>query len=145
MTAFIHHFLFEFRTGIRNKQLLFLNYLFPLGIYLMMSYIMAAINPLFLDAMIPAMVIFAILAAFFESIRDLLSKKNLRHLDEYVIAWSLRFFGLLCLLPGLFFTEIPPLKKEFWGALVLSGSLNVMAAVLYMKAISTQICPLQFL
>lgn len=79
--------------------------------------------------------IFSILAAFCESMRDVLSKKNLRNLDEYFIAWALQFFGLLFLLPGLFFIEIPPLKKEFWGALALSGSLNVMAAVLYIKAI----------
>ena len=32
MNAFIHHFLFEFRTGIRNKQLLLMNYLFGLWI-----------------------------------------------------------------------------------------------------------------
>jgi len=31
MTALLNHFLFEFRTGIRNKQLLFMNYLFPLA------------------------------------------------------------------------------------------------------------------
>jgi len=63
MTAFINHFSFEFRTGIRNKQLLMMNYLFPIGFYLMMGFIMAGINPLFLDTMTPAMVIFAVLAA----------------------------------------------------------------------------------
>ena len=48
MTAFINHFSFEFRTGIRNKQLLLMNYLFPLGFFLMMGFVMAGINPLFL-------------------------------------------------------------------------------------------------
>ena len=32
MNAFLHHFSFEFRTGIRNKTLLMMNYLFPSGI-----------------------------------------------------------------------------------------------------------------
>jgi ABC-2 type transport system permease protein len=63
MNAFIHHFTFEFRTGIRDKQLLLMNYLFPLGFYLMMGFVMAEINPLFREDIIPAMVVFGILAA----------------------------------------------------------------------------------
>ena len=70
MSAFINHFSFECRTGIRNRQLLFLNYLFPLGFYLMMGLIMPAINPPFLETLIPAMAVFAILAAAFLGIPD---------------------------------------------------------------------------
>ncbi len=74
MIAFINHFSFEFRTGIRNKQLLLMNYLFPLGFYLMMGYIMPAINPLFLDRLVPALVVFAILAATLLGLPDPLVK-----------------------------------------------------------------------
>ena len=63
MSAFVNHFSFEFRTGIRNKNLLLMNYLFPLGIYAMMGLVMAEINPGFVETMIPAMVVFAILTA----------------------------------------------------------------------------------
>ena len=63
MTAFLTHFSFEFRTGIRNKTLLLMNYLFPLGFYLMMGFIMPGINPPFREDLIPAMVVFAIMAA----------------------------------------------------------------------------------
>lgn len=70
MNAFIHHFIFEFRTGIRNKQLLLMNYLFPLGFYLMMGFIMAEINPPFREDIIPAMVVFGILAATLLGIPD---------------------------------------------------------------------------
>ncbi len=70
MTAFISHFSFEFRTGIRNKQLLLMNYLFPLGFYLMMGFVMGGINPLFVETMTPAMVIFAVLAATLLGIPD---------------------------------------------------------------------------
>lgn len=70
MNAFLHHFAFEFRTGIRNKQLLLLNYLFPLGFYLMMGFIMPGINPPFRQTLLPAMVIFAILSATFLGIPD---------------------------------------------------------------------------
>jgi len=70
MNAFIHHFTFEFRAGIRNKQLLLMNYLFPLGFYLMMGFIMAEINPPFREDIIPAMVVFGILAATLLGIPD---------------------------------------------------------------------------
>jgi ABC-2 type transport system permease protein len=63
MTALLNHFVFEFRTGIRNKQLLLMNYLFPLGFFLMMGFVMVGVNPLFLDTMTPAMAVFAVLAA----------------------------------------------------------------------------------
>jgi len=70
MTAFVNHFLFEFRTGIRNKQLLLMNYLFPLGFFLMMGFIMGEINPTFVETMTPAMVVFAVLSATFLGIPD---------------------------------------------------------------------------
>ena len=70
MNAFINHFAFEFRTGIRNKQLLLMNYLFPLGFYLMMGFVMAEINPPFREDIIPAMVAFAVLAATLLGIPD---------------------------------------------------------------------------
>lgn len=63
MTAFVNHFAFEFRTGIRNKNLLLMNYLFPLGLYVMMSLLMPGINPLFQATIIPAMITFGILAS----------------------------------------------------------------------------------
>jgi ABC-2 type transport system permease protein len=76
MTAFLNHFSFEFRTGIRNKQLLFLNYLFPIVFYLMMGFIMVDINPLFLETLIPAMIVFAIMAAMLMGIPDPLVKSR---------------------------------------------------------------------
>jgi ABC-2 type transport system permease protein len=44
MNAFISHFSFEFRSGIRNKTLLLMNYLFPLGFYFMIGLLMTQIN-----------------------------------------------------------------------------------------------------
>jgi ABC-2 type transport system permease protein len=63
MTAFANHFAFEFRSGIRNRSLLLLNYLFPLGFYLLMGFVMPGLNPMFLDVLVPGMVVFAILSA----------------------------------------------------------------------------------
>jgi ABC-2 type transport system permease protein len=63
MSAFAYHFGFEFKTGLRNPNLLLLNYLFPLGFYLAMAVVMTRINPGFSDVMVPALAIFAILAS----------------------------------------------------------------------------------
>ena len=63
MNAFATHFLYEFRAGVRNVSLLLMTYLFPLGFFLMMALIMPGLNPFFLPVMVPAMVVFAILAA----------------------------------------------------------------------------------
>ena len=63
MTAFMNHFGFEFKTGLRNSTLLMMNYLFPLGFYAMMGVVMTAVNPLFTQTMIPALVIFASLSS----------------------------------------------------------------------------------
>ena len=77
----------------------------------------------------------ALLTAFCESFKDVFSKKGLADIDEYVIAWALRFFALPFLLPILFFIKIPPLGSEFWLALVVGGGLNAICTILYMKAI----------
>ena len=58
MTAFLNHFAFEFKTGLRNASLLLMNYLFPLAFYALMGSVMAAINPTFTETMLPVFVIF---------------------------------------------------------------------------------------
>lgn len=63
MSAFVHHFAFEFRTGLRNPSQLLMNYLFPLGFYVLMGLIMTRINPLFSQTLIPAMAIFAAMSS----------------------------------------------------------------------------------
>lgn len=61
MKAFAMHLGFEFRFGIRNKTLLLMNYLFPLGFYALLGALMGEINPGFLTTMVPAMSLFAIM------------------------------------------------------------------------------------
>jgi ABC-2 type transport system permease protein len=70
MNAFLHHFSFEFRTGIRNRQLLFMNYLFPLGVYILIGLIMVQINPLFGETAISSMGVFALTAVTLLGIPD---------------------------------------------------------------------------
>jgi len=62
MTAFFHHFMYDFRTGLRDKSLLLLNYLFPLGFYVLMGLLMTGLNPTFAPTMIPSMILVAVMA-----------------------------------------------------------------------------------
>jgi len=62
MNAFANHFSFEFRTGIRDKTLLLMNYLFPIGLYIMLGLLMKELNPPFVETMIPAFIIIAIMS-----------------------------------------------------------------------------------
>jgi len=62
MTAFFHHFMYDFRTGLRDKSLLLLNYLFPIGVYIILGLLMSGLNPTFLPTMIPAMILVAVMS-----------------------------------------------------------------------------------
>ncbi len=61
MKAFSYHLQFEFFTGLRNKGLLMMYYLMPLGFYAFVGTLMVELNPFFRDMAIPSMVVFAIL------------------------------------------------------------------------------------
>lgn len=63
MTAFIYHLAYDFRTGIRDRGQMLMNYLFPLFFYVMMGLLMTQINPGFKDYMIPGMIMFAALTS----------------------------------------------------------------------------------
>ena len=79
--------------------------------------------------------ILASLSAFFEAVKDVVSKHNLKANDEYVVTWSLTFFTAVFLTPLLFIIEIPPLNQQFWIALLIGGIMNAVIALLYIKAI----------
>lgn len=76
----------------------------------------------------------AFFTALFDSLREVASKRSVKHIDEYTVSWAFRFFALLFLIPALFFVEIPNIGNGFWIALLIGGSLNTITTVLYMKA-----------
>jgi ABC-2 type transport system permease protein len=61
MTAFLNHFTFDFKTGLRNPTAMLMNYLFPLAFYGMMGGVMTKINPGYTNMLLPSMVIFALM------------------------------------------------------------------------------------
>jgi ABC-2 type transport system permease protein len=64
MNAYLHHFSYEFRAGVRDKSLMFMNYLFPLAFFALAGALMSGINPGFNQYMIPAMSVFAVMSCF---------------------------------------------------------------------------------
>jgi ABC-2 type transport system permease protein len=63
MNAFSHHFGYDFKAGLRDKSLLLMNYLFPLGIYVLFGLLMTGLNPTFTQTMIPAMILIAMMSS----------------------------------------------------------------------------------
>jgi ABC-2 type transport system permease protein len=62
-TGLAAHAVVEFRTGVRDRTLLLMTYLFPLGFYGFLGVFMTEMNPGFIEVMIPGMSVFAMLAA----------------------------------------------------------------------------------
>lgn len=63
MTAFSTHFLFEFKSGLRNSAAMLVNYLLPLAFYAAMGFVMVQINPGYTELLLPSMIVFAIMSS----------------------------------------------------------------------------------
>ncbi len=63
MSGYAAHLSHDLKTGIRDKSLMLMTYLFPIGFFLMVGMFMPALNPGFLDIMIPGMIVFAVMSA----------------------------------------------------------------------------------
>jgi ABC-2 type transport system permease protein len=68
MKAFFHHFLYELKAGVRDRSQLFMNWLFPLIVFVMMAALMGGINPAFKAQMLPAMMLFGMMSSGFLSL-----------------------------------------------------------------------------
>ncbi len=79
--------------------------------------------------------LYSLLTAGFESLKDVASKQGLKQLDEYVVAFASMAISVLGLLPAVLWDGIPELKLAFWGALVAGGLLTLVAFTLYIRAI----------
>jgi drug/metabolite transporter (DMT)-like permease len=77
----------------------------------------------------------AFLTAFFEALKDVGVKHNVRDVPAVIVAWAWVFFALPFL--GIAVLLGPPvvLDNSFWLALLVGGSLNVAAISLYVQAL----------
>jgi drug/metabolite transporter (DMT)-like permease len=66
---------------------------------------------------------------------DALTKKALKGADEYVVGWLRLVFALPLIVPMLFFIEIPELDRTFYKAVAFAMPLEILAFVLYIKAL----------
>lgn len=78
---------------------------------------------------------FASLTAFFEACKDATGKQSLKSLDEYSVLFSFMAVGVVLMLPVIWVTGVPPIQPGFWGALLIGGSLNILAFTLYVRAL----------
>jgi ABC-2 type transport system permease protein len=121
MTAFAQHFSFEFRVGLRNRDLLLLNYLFPLGFFLLMGTLMGSINPGFVQTMIPAMAMFAVMTGAILGLPNPLVEQR-----EAGIFRSYKINGV----PALSLLTIPAMSTAF-HALIAAAIMTAMAPILF--------------
>ena len=79
--------------------------------------------------------LFASLTAFFEACKDATGKQSLKTLDEYSVLFGSMSAGTIFLLPVLWISGIPTIQPGFWVALLIGGSLNILAFTLYVRAL----------
>jgi drug/metabolite transporter (DMT)-like permease len=87
---------------------------------------------------------YALLSAFAMSTVDALTKRRLGALhapqEFYLIAWARFVWATPLLLPTLWLLPRPPLDADFWGTIAAMVPLELLALVLYVKAL--QLSPL---
>lgn len=121
MSAFANHFAFEFKTGLRNANQLFINYLFPLGFFLMIAFIMPAINPAFLDTLAPSLVVFAVLASNILGLPSPIVESR-----EAGIYRSFKINGV----PAVSILSIPAITNIF-HSLIVSAVITALAVTIF--------------
>jgi len=84
--------------------------------------------------------LYALGAAFFTAVSDAMSKQILQRHSAVVVAWARLAYASVFLLPLLFFIPIPALDGFFWLTIAALLPLEIIAILLYMKAL--QISPL---
>lgn len=76
----------------------------------------------------------ALLTALATSLVEVFSKQGLEQLDEYVISWT-SGLAVFLLLPALWWVGVPEWSLKLGVVWLASGLLNVLALVMYIKAI----------
>lgn len=80
-------------------------------------------------------IIYAVLNPFLDASRNVFSKKASLNVDSLVVSWVNNFIPLLFCLPIPFFIDLK-FNQQFIIAIIISGTINTAAAILYHRAIS---------
>ncbi|MDH4361186.1 MAG: EamA family transporter [Nitrospirota bacterium] len=79
---------------------------------------------------------FALLAAISESLKDLCSKHGLRSVSPQLAALAACAIPIPLLLTIVLFTDsVPSLGPRYWWALLIGGTLNILAMLQFMRAL----------
>jgi drug/metabolite transporter (DMT)-like permease len=84
---------------------------------------------------VDAWVYLSLICAFTLATSDALTKKALISGDEYLVAWFRLLFALPILIILFFFISAPRVDAIFWKAFALSLPLEIVALILYIKAL----------
>ena len=80
-------------------------------------------------------IIYSLLTAFSLATSDTLTKSVLASHDEYFVAWARLMFCLPPLMVSFLFIEVPSLDRTFWLATFCALPLEIVAIILYTKAL----------
>ncbi|MDP2753601.1 MAG: DMT family transporter [Nitrospirota bacterium] len=80
-------------------------------------------------------VFLALISAFTLATSDALTKKALAQTNEYLVAWFRLLFSIPLLLLFWIFVPVPKLDIEFYKAFALALPLEIIAIILYIKAL----------
>lgn len=125
MKGFVYHAIYDFKTGLRDKTLMLMNYLFPLGFFLLVGMFMTKINPFFAEIMVPGMLLFALMSSSLLSLPGTLVASR-----EAGVYRSFRVHGI----PAYSLIIIPMIGNLFHAvivcALITAGSTWFFGGVL---------------
>jgi drug/metabolite transporter (DMT)-like permease len=79
--------------------------------------------------------VYALAAAFFSSTSDALCKKALDQHTPLLTAWVRFAYTTPFLAVSLFFVDLPPADRTFWELLAVLVPLEILAVILYMRAL----------
>ncbi|MDY7000385.1 MAG: EamA family transporter [Thermodesulfobacteriota bacterium] len=75
--------------------------------------------------------------ALLQALKDVFIKRTVRRVHYIIVCWSYCVFALVFLAPAVAYVGIPEIKSGFWVALVMSGTFNTIAFLLYFKALQS--------
>ncbi len=76
-----------------------------------------------------------LIAALCQAVKDLCLKRGVRNVPSAVVVWAYCLGTTLFLLPVAAYQGVPPLDREFWIALAVTGPLAMVTLHLYVKAL----------
>ncbi|MGM0432831.1 MAG: ABC transporter permease [Spirochaetota bacterium] len=121
MNGFKYYATYVIKTGFRDKSLMMMNYLFPLGFLLMAGLFMTQLNPFFTEIMVPGMATFAMMSAALLNISGTVIQER-----ENGIYRSFRVNGI----PASSITGVPILANLL-HALIVTGLTAALSILLF--------------